>query len=144
MRLAWLRHAGTATWDTVRGPAASVSLMVDELGWHWPEPGTFVSNKGHVMGLTFTAPRDVEMQSKMDSEAIMWGGWCLGQEAEVLTLGPKPFIEPLQEWFRRRRAGHGLNVARQAVCGAPGCSSVRTMKGGQSPRPASGAWLSEG
>ena len=53
----------------------------------------------------------------MDSEAAMWAAWCQAQEGELRSLAPRPFIEPLREWFKRRRAGHGVHLARQAVCG---------------------------
>jgi len=41
VRHAWLRHHGTSSWEEVRGPAASVSMIAQEIGWRWPEPGVF-------------------------------------------------------------------------------------------------------
>ena len=117
LRHAWIRHHATDNWDAVRGPATSVGILAREIGWQWPHPGVFISRDGYRIDLEEVAPCDVRRQAKMDSEATMWAAWCQAQEGELRALAPRPFIEPLREWFKRRRTGHGVHLARQAVCG---------------------------
>ena len=47
----------------------------------------------------------------------MWDRWCQAQAGPMRSLAPRPFIEPIREWFKKRRIGPGTHLARQAVCG---------------------------
>ena len=116
-RLAWLRHRDTTSWEEVRGPAASVSMITQELGWRWPDPGVFYTRDGYRVDLRHVAPRDVQRQARLDSEAAMWDRWCQAQDGALGSLAPRPFIDPIREWFKKRKIGPGTHLARQAVCG---------------------------
>ena len=104
------------SWSKVRGPAGATIMSLRRAGWKWPAWNLMLSRAGLKVQLQEMCPKDVEATIRQDFLDEQWVEWIA--QPKFAPLAPRPFIEPLCQTLREKRASEGgkaKNIVRSIV-----------------------------